>query len=63
MMRANGLFRAVHLTPGTHIVTFTYRPRMFYIGAAISAATALALALGCAVGGRRARLARGPESA
>ena len=27
LMRANALFRAVHLTPGTHVVTFTYRPR------------------------------------
>lgn len=53
MMRANGLFRAVHLTPGTHIVTFTYRPTMFYIGAAISAVTALALVLWCLLERRR----------
>ena len=47
LMRGNALFRAVHLTPGTHVVTFTYRPRQFYLGASISAFTALALALWC----------------
>ena len=47
LMRANALFRAVHLAPGTHVVTFTYRPRQFYLGASISALTALALALWC----------------
>jgi hypothetical protein len=48
MMRANGLFRAVHLNPGEHIVTFRYRPARFYLGAAISGATALLLAAVCA---------------
>ena len=52
MMRVNGLFRGVHLTPGEHIVTFTYHPRMFYLGAAISAITALGLALACVVAAR-----------
>jgi hypothetical protein len=47
LMRANALFRAVHLVPGDHIVTFTYRPMNFYIGAAISGVTALALAAWC----------------
>lgn len=45
LMRANGLFRAVHLTPGAHIVTFTFRPRKFYEGAATTALTALGLAI------------------
>jgi hypothetical protein len=45
LMRANGLFRAVHLTPGEHTVTFTFRPRKFYEGAAITGVTALALGL------------------
>ena len=58
LMRANGLFRAVHLVPGTHVVTFTYRPSKLYAGALISAATAAALALWCAWGARRARRAR-----
>jgi hypothetical protein len=55
LMRANGLFRAVHLTPGEHVVTFTYRPSQFYLGAAITALTALGLALW---GLREARSAR-----
>jgi hypothetical protein len=54
-MRVNGLFRGVHLTPGAHTVTFTYRPVAFYLGAAISAITALALALACAIAARRRR--------
>jgi len=58
LMRANGLFRAVHLTPGTHIVTFTYRPSKLYLGAFISAVTAAALALWCAWGWRRSRRTR-----
>ena len=53
MMRVNGLFRGVHLTPGEHTVTFSYRPAKFYLGAATSAITALGLALACAVGARR----------
>jgi uncharacterized membrane protein YfhO len=57
LMRANGLFRAVHLVPGTHVVTFTYRPSKLYVGALISAATAAALALWCAWDARRARRA------
>jgi len=55
LMRANGLFRAVHLTRGEHIVTFTYRPSPFYAGAALSAATAVGLAVWCASGRRRVR--------
>jgi hypothetical protein len=57
LMRANGLFRAVHLVPGTHVVTFTYRPSKLYVGALISAATAAALALWCVWGARRTRRA------
>jgi len=66
MMRANGLFRAVHLAPGTHVVTFMYRPLPFYAGASTTAAAALGLGLWCAidVGGRRRarRAARAPVS-
>lgn len=47
LMRANGIFRAVHLTAGRHTVTFTFRPRLFYVGAAMTAVTAFALALAC----------------
>ena len=58
VMRANGLFRAVHLVQGTHLVTFTYRPSKLYAGALISAAAAAALALWCALGTRRSRRAQ-----
>jgi uncharacterized membrane protein YfhO len=45
IVRANGLFRAVRLNPGPHVVEFLYRPRAFLIGAAASAA-GLAVVLG-----------------
>jgi hypothetical protein len=45
IVRANGLFRAVRLNPGPHVVEFLYRPRDFLAGAAVSAA-ALAMVLG-----------------
>jgi hypothetical protein len=35
-VRANGLFRAVRLTPGTHVVDFVYRPRALVVGASLS---------------------------
>ncbi|HWT44493.1 MAG TPA: YfhO family protein [Vicinamibacterales bacterium] len=53
LMRANGLFRAVHLRPGTHVVTFTYRPLTLYAGAALSGAAALTLAAWCLVEKRK----------
>jgi hypothetical protein len=53
LMRANALFRAVHLAPGTHVVTFTYRPRQLYLGAGISLGTALLLAGWCLLERRR----------
>jgi hypothetical protein len=45
IVRANGLFRAVRLNSGLHVVEFLYRPRAFLVGAAVSA-VALALMLG-----------------
>jgi hypothetical protein len=51
-MRVNGLFRAVHLTRGQHVVTFTYHPRALFLGAAITALAGLALA-GWGVADRR----------
>ena len=47
LMRANGLFRAVRLRQGTHVVTFTYRPSKLYLGAQVSAVAALVLAIAC----------------
>lgn len=43
ILRADGLFRAVALSAGTHRVTFRYRPLSVAIGAAISAAALLAV--------------------
>jgi Bacterial membrane protein YfhO len=57
LIRANGLFRAVHLASGQHTVTFTYRPRILYTGAAVTAGAALMLSLWCAVDVRRRRRA------
>ena len=45
IVRANGLFRAVRLNPGPHVVEFVYRPRAFLVGAAASTA-GLALVIG-----------------
>lgn len=44
VLRANGLFRAVHVSAGDHVVRFAYRPVPFYAGAAVSSATLLLLA-------------------
>jgi hypothetical protein len=52
LMRGDGLFRAVHLARGTHTVTFTYRPRALYIGAALSGLAALVLIAASLVGAR-----------
>lgn len=60
LLRANGLFRAVHLTAGQHTVTFTYHPSKLYEGAAISAVSALALMLACLWEARRDRRATAP---
>lgn len=53
LMRANGLFRAVHLRAGTHVVTFSYRPPTFYLGAALTAAAGMVLVVWCVVDRRR----------
>jgi hypothetical protein len=49
MVQANGLFRAVRLTPGRHDVEFVYRPRALVWGAAISG-LGLIVTLGLLVG-------------
>jgi hypothetical protein len=54
IVRADGLFRAVRLNPGPHVVEFVYRPRAFLVGATVSAA-ALVLVLGLFVWPARSR--------
>lgn len=39
--QANSVFRAVKVEPGKHQVEFEYKPRSFYLGAAVSSATFL----------------------
>lgn len=45
--RANYLFRAIQVPPGSHSVEFVYRPLAFEIGKAISTATAALVLLAC----------------
>jgi hypothetical protein len=52
--RTNYLFRGVVVPAGLHTVTFTYRPRSVFMGAAISGGTAL-VALAIFAAGRRKR--------
>jgi membrane protein YfhO len=52
LMRANGLFRAVHLARGEHLVVFTYHPSALYAGSLVTAATAAALGIWCGVARR-----------
>jgi hypothetical protein len=55
VFRADGMFRAVHIAPGSHRVAFVYRPVSVLIGAAVSVAAAVALAL---LARRRAGMSR-----
>lgn len=43
IFHANYLFRAVEVPPGSHEITFAYRPPWFYIGAVISGITCISL--------------------
>jgi len=45
IQRADYIFRAVRLTPGMHQIEFEYRPRSLIIGAVISVATLIVLAV------------------
>lgn len=53
--RANYLMRAVCLDPGSHTVEFRYRPPSFFLGAAVSLATLLALGAGFSLPATRGR--------
>ena len=45
MLRANQIFRAVALSPGTHRIAFRYRPVSLRWGAAVTLVTVLAIGL------------------
>lgn len=45
LLRANQMFRAVRLGPGSHEVEFVYRPTALYLGAALSLATLVLIIL------------------
>jgi hypothetical protein len=62
MVRANGLFRAVRLVAGRHVVEFVYRPRAFFAGLEISAAALLVLVALYAWPSRRARVTASPAA-
>lgn len=48
VLRANGLFRAVRVVSGEHVVRFVYRPTPFYTGLVVSGVTSLLLVIICA---------------
>ena len=54
LVQANGLFRAVRLVSGRHVVEFAYRPKALVIGATISG-FALLIIIGLAAWRRRLR--------
>ncbi len=62
IVRANGLYRAVALPPGRHVIRFSYRPRDLVTGLIISGMTALLLSMTLAGSSRRGR-ARGADRA
>lgn len=45
LLRANGFFRALRLTPGEHDVLLAYRPRSLVVGAILSLVTLVALVI------------------
>jgi hypothetical protein len=45
LLRANALYRAVHLSPGRHVVSFSYRPSALYASAAVSGFATLILGM------------------
>ncbi len=53
VVRANGLYRAVRIPAGRHVIRFRYRPLALGVGLTISGMTALALGIVCTVFPRR----------
>ena len=62
IVRANGLYRAVALPPGRHVIRFSYRPRDLVAGLIISGMTSVLLVLSFAVS-RRSGRRRAPADA
>lgn len=52
LLRADGLYRAVRLPPGRHVVRFVHRPTVLYACAGISGLASLALAALALAGGK-----------
>jgi len=46
IVRANGLYRAIGLPPGRHVIRFSYRPRNLIIGLIVSGTTVLLMISG-----------------
>ncbi len=59
ILRANLLFRAVHVSAGDHTVEFSYRPRAWKFGEALSLFALAAMLLGALIVGLRAKLRQG----
>jgi prepilin-type N-terminal cleavage/methylation domain-containing protein len=53
VVRANGVYRAVRIPAGRHMIRFRYRPLALGIGLTISGMTALVLVIACTVFPRR----------
>ncbi len=62
IVTADYFFRAVLLKPGNHIIRFSYRPLPFYIGAAISGITLMALFVAGVVFLKKRRMQRAVDS-
>jgi hypothetical protein len=58
MVRANGLFRAVHLDVGRHTVEFVYRPLALWWGMAVSGAALILMSMVLLVSSARSRALR-----
>jgi uncharacterized membrane protein YfhO len=61
--RTNRVMRGVLLPPGTHHLTYVYRPTSFYAGAAISGLSCLALLAAAIVCWRKRRASVEPVTA
>ncbi len=61
IVRANGIYRGVHVDAGKHRVRMVYEPRPFYLGAGLSVTTIVVLLVAGVVGGLRTSWRRRPR--